>query len=123
MPEFEECKNCGGYCCYVPREIETTYLDRVRIAKALDLTVGTQRLTTPREFEGKESRAFKFSMPCIFWIGGKCGIYDSRPDSCRNCEPRGNFNDCSEILLDSIKREIAPIIRVPYYGGELYCRG
>ena len=121
MPEFEACKNCGGYCCYVPRDIEVTYSDRVRISKELGLSFKdfTRRFTrsdgkSRDKDDGRPRSWFRFSMPCLFWIAGKCGIYAVRPIACENCEPYGNHNDCSEIMLDAIKSEIAPCIRIPY---------
>jgi len=113
MTEFAECGDCGGYCCVVPREIACNYVDRLYIARELGMSVGevTQRFTVRGKFA--TARSFKFTQPCIFWTTGRCGIYENRPGSCQEYEPRGNHNDCSEIMLDSIRRGTAPLIYIP----------
>lgn len=112
MTEFEECKECGGYCCVVPDHIVVNYLDRVRIAKELRMTPGqvTQQFTQvygSARIKGYPVRRFKFTQPCIFWTQGRCGIYEARPSACWSYKP---FEFCKERAIIAIKEGTAPYI-------------
>jgi len=105
MTEYDECQECGGYCCAVPDWIEFNYLDRLRVAKEFGMSVGqvTRELSVLDKKTG--TRIMKFSMPCLFWVGGRCGIHHIKPIACQNWKP---IPQCRARLLESILSGRAP---------------
>jgi Fe-S-cluster containining protein len=100
MTEYDDCKDCGGWCCAVPNWIGFNYQDRLRVAKEFGISVGqvTQEFSVVDKKEGK--RIMKFTNPCIFWITGRCGIHKVKPGGCSEFVPLEN---CQKRSLHMVK--------------------
>lgn len=80
MADDPRCVRCGGACCEsITLDLSTTNNDFLRF---LEL-----RSKPQKKADGTVAR--NFEVPCYALIGGRCGIYNHRPQMCRDFEPGG----------------------------------
>jgi len=70
----ERCQECGGLCCSSFAAITITWEEYERLHK-----LGAQRL----QLALYGSHTLEIDYGCEFLEGGRCTIYNARPDICR----------------------------------------
>ena len=70
----DRCQNCGGICCSSFAAIELNWDEYERLRK-----LGAKRL----QLSLYGAHRLEIDYGCEFLDGGRCSIYDERPDICR----------------------------------------
>ena len=75
-----DCQRCGGACCEsVTLDLATTNNDFLRFIEL--------RSKPQKKADGTVAR--NFEVPCYAHVGGRCAIYDHRPQMCQDFVPGG----------------------------------
>jgi Fe-S-cluster containining protein len=106
LTEYEECEDCGGYCCAsygTPCSLGED--DVVRIAEGLEIPLARFKELYVVDIDMSEDKpyAFKQGRPCRFWTQGRCGIHAFKPDGCAKWKPYGTA--CRSLFLSRMEDE------------------
>lgn len=94
-----DCARCGGACCEsITLDLSTTNNDFLRFIELRSLP--------QKKADGTVAR--NFAVPCSALVGGRCGIYDARPQLCRDFEPGGPL--CITTVL--ARRSAAEVVAI-----------
>lgn len=75
-----DCQRCGGACCEsITLDLSTTNNDFLRFIEL--------RSMPQKKEDGTVAR--NFNIPCMALKEGRCAIYESRPQMCKDFEPGG----------------------------------
>ena len=90
ITEYDECSDCGGYCCSgfgTPCGIDED--DIRRMAEGLDIPIEQFKEDYVVDIHLSEEKpyVFKQGRPCRFWTQGQCGIHAFKPAGCAAWKP------------------------------------
>jgi len=105
LTEYDECKDCGGYCCSgFGTPCHMSEEEVVRIARHLDIPfdVFTELYAVKIEmFEEETPWVFKQGWPCRFWTQGRSGIHAVKPSGCASYGPYKNIDHIGPVTIVS----------------------